>query len=182
MKNRFPASLRYYGSVMMLLMALAFGCATYAQTVTIPGTKAQFTFPSEWSYLNTEQIDKNTSAYIYYYSAQYVVDENDTTLPFMRIIVRKNYSASLFDFVFERYASSPYQSLEDYTEGIGLPSSGGMGYVGAYTNVRDEKDYQFRMVYFKEKNTVVELRLETTRGTFPLMEEEFLSILRSLKF
>jgi basic membrane protein A len=57
-----------------------------------------------------------------------------------------------------------------------------MGYVGAYTNVKDKKDYQFRMVYFKVQNTIVEFRLETTRATYPLMEKEFEAILKSLKF
>ena len=51
-----------------------------------------------------------------------------------------------------------------------------------YTHTKNHKDYQFRMVYFKEGNTAVEFRLETTRATYPQMEEEFLSILKSMKF
>ena len=80
------------------------------------------------------------------------------------------------------YGKEPYQSLTDYTEGLGLPKTGGMGYVGAYTNVKDGKDYQFRMVYFKAQNAVVEFRLETTRATYPMMEKEFIGILKSLTF
>ena len=57
-----------------------------------------------------------------------------------------------------------------------------MGYIGAYTNLSDKKDYQFRMVYFKVQNTVVEFRLETTKATYPQMEKEFESILGSLTF
>ena len=54
--------------------------------------------------------------------------------------------------------------------------------MGAYTDVQDKKDYQFRMVYFKVQNTVVEFRLETTRATYPMMEKEFIAILKSLTF
>ena len=111
-----------------------------------------------------------------------VAAKGDTTLPFLRIIVRKNYTAPIFDFVFDRYSKEPYQSLSDYTEGLGLPKTGGMGYMGAYTNVQDKKDYQFRMVYFKVQNTVVEFRLETTRATYQQMEKEFVSILKSLTY
>ena len=57
-----------------------------------------------------------------------------------------------------------------------------MGYIGAYTNLSDKRDYQFRMVYFKVQNTVVEFRLETTKATYPQMEKEFESILGSLTF
>ena len=57
-----------------------------------------------------------------------------------------------------------------------------MGYVGAYTNLTDQKDYQFRMVYFKVQNTVVEFRLESVREVFEMMDEEFVAILNSLTF
>ena len=97
-------------------------------------------------------------------------------------MVRKNYTGPIYNFVFDRYNREPYESLSDYTQGLGLPRSGGMGYVGAYTNVKDKKDYQFRMVYFKVQNTIVEFRLETTRATYAQMEKEFESILKSLKF
>ena len=72
--------------------------------------------------------------------------------------------------------------IKDYTTGLGLPKTGGMGYIGAYTNVNDKRDYQFRMVYFKVQNTIVEFRLETTKATYPQMAKEFESILGSLTF
>ncbi|MCQ2296049.1 MAG: hypothetical protein MJZ45_01445 [Bacteroidales bacterium] len=174
-------NLRSAALVLSLFAALILGSTAQAQ-VTIPGTKVMFFFPSKWSYLSTENVDKNTQAYLYYYSEKPVVVDGDTTLPSLRIIVRKSYKASVFDYVFDRYSKSPYQSLEDYTQGIGLPASGGMGYVGAYTNLTDQKDYQFRMVYFKVQNTVVEFRLESVREVFEMMDEEFVAILNSLTF
>ena len=165
----------------VFLVILAIGGSAQAQ-VAIPGTKVQYTFPSKWKYLSTEKIDANTTQYLYFYSAKAIASKGDTTLPFLRIVVRKNYTGPIYNFVFDRYNREPYESLSDYTQGLGLPRSGGMGYVGAYTNVKDKKDYQFRMVYFKVQNTIVEFRLETTRATYAQMEKEFESILKSLKF
>ena len=148
----------------------------------IPGTKVTYQFPSKWKYLSTPSVDKNTQVYLFCYKEHPVITEGDTVLPFLRIYVRKNYSQPVSDLVFERYLGQPYQSLDDYTSGLGLPSKGGMGYIGAYTNTSDKRDYQFRMVYFKEGNTAVEFRLETTRNTYPQMESEFEQILKSLTF
>lgn len=178
-KTSGTGSLRWLVAIVFIVLVL--GGMAQAQ-VSIPGTKVKFTFPSKWKYLNTEKVDANTQRYLYYYTDKVVASKGDTTLPFLRIIVRKNFTAPVFDFVFDRYSKEPYQSLSDYTEGLGLPKTGGMGYVGAYTNVQDKKDYQFRMVYFKVQNTVVEFRLETTRATYKMMEKEFISILKSLKF
>ena len=185
MKNRLSfkmssnSSLRWLMALFAIMMMLA---GTSQAQVSIPGTKVKFTFPSKWKYLNTEKVDANTQRYLYYYTDKVVAAKGDTTLPFLRIVVRKNYTGPVFDFVFDRYSKEPYQSLSDYTEGLGLPKTGGMGYVGAYTNVQDKKDYQFRMVYFKVQNTVVEFRLETTRATYKQMEKEFIAILKSLTF
>ncbi|MBR3412264.1 MAG: hypothetical protein IKG81_06215 [Bacteroidales bacterium] len=164
-----------------ILFVLMLGSYAQAQ-VSIPGTKVKFTFPSKWKYLKSEKVDANTQMYLYYYTDKVVASHGDTTLPFLRIFVRKNYTDPIYDFVFERYNKEPYQSLSDYTKGLGLPKSGGMGYIGAYTNVKDKKDYQFRMVYFQSQNTMVEFRLETTRATYSMMEKEFDAILKSLKF
>jgi len=170
---------RFFAVSVVLLAAL---CGVAEAQVAIPGTKVQYTFPSKWKYLSTEKIDANTTQFLYFYSAKTIASQGDTTLPFLRIVVRKNYTDPIYDFVFERYNHEPYQSLTDYTNGLGLPKSGGMGYIGAYTNLKDKKDYQFRMVYFKVQNTIVEFRLETTRATYPQMEKEFEAILKSLKF
>lgn len=164
----------------LMLVALC-GSVLHAQ-VGIPGTRIQYKFPSKWKYLSSQKIDANTMQYLYCYTAKTIVSKGDTALPFLRIYVRKNYTPSVYEFVFERYNKEPYQSLSDYTTGLGLPKTGGMGYIGAYTNVKDKKDYQFRMVYFKVQNTIVEFRLETTRATYAQMEKEFESILGSMKF
>lgn len=164
-----------------LMLMLLCGGVLQAQ-VAIPGTKVQYKFPTKWKYLSSQKVNANTMQYLYCYTAKPIVAKGDTALPFLRIYIRKNYTGEVFDFVFDRYNKEPYQSLSDYTQGLGLPKTGGMGYIGAYTNLKDKKDYQFRMVYFKVQNTVVEFRLETTRATYPQMEKEFEAILRSLKF
>lgn len=181
MQNHCHISYRSAAMVLGLLVALALGSTAQAQ-ITIPGTKISFFFPSKWAYLSTESVDVNTQSYLYYYSEKPVVVDGDTTLPSLRILVRKGYRQSVFDYVFDRYSRQPYQSLEDYTQGLGLPPTGGMGYVGAYTNLNDQRDYQFRMVYFKSGNTVVEFRLEAVREAFEMMDEEFVAILNSLTF
>lgn len=168
--------------LILAIVLLVASCGVAEAQVAIPGTKVQYTFPSKWKYLSTQNIDANTTQFLYFYSAKTIASQGDTTLPFLRIVVRKNYTKPIYDFVFERYNREPYQSLSDYTQGLGLPKNGGMGYIGAYTNLKDKKDYQFRMVYFKVQNTIVEFRLETTRDTYPMMEKEFEAILKSLKF
>lgn len=166
-----------------LLVAVAASLPAQAQTTQrIPGTKVSYTFPSRWKYLSTTDVDDSTQIYLFTYRERPVHADGDTTLPFLRIYVRKFYTKPLTDLVFTRYMQQPYQSLEEYLTGPGLPAKGGMGYIGAYTHTKNHKDYQFRMVYFKEGNTAVEFRLETTRATYPQMEEEFLSILKSMKF
>lgn len=177
-KQRHSIIVRLLCAVMLLV---GVGSSVQAQ-VAIPGTKVQYKFPSKWKYLSSQKVDANTMQYLYCYVAKPVVSKGDTVLPFLRIYVKKNYTKEVFDFAFERYSKEPYQSLTDYTTGLGLPKAGGLGYIGAYTNVRDKKDYQFRMVYFKAGNTIVEFRLETTRATYGMMEKEFEGVLKSLKF
>ena len=168
------------------LLVLSAGLAStglQAQTAQrIPGTKVSYTFPSQWKYLQTTDVDANTHIYLFTYKEHPVHADGDTTLPYLRIYVRKNYTKPLTDLVFDRYLQQPYQSLEDYLSGPGLPAKGGLGYIGAYTHPKNRKDYQFRMVYFKEGTTAVEFRLETTHATYPQMEEEFIQILKSLTF
>ena len=140
------------------LLLLVACCGALQAQVAIPGTRVQYTFPSKWRFLSTQKIDQNTTLYHYYYTS------------------------TIYDYVYDRYVQEPYQPLKDYTTGLGLPKTGGMGYIGAYTNVNDKRDYQFRMVYFKVQNTIVEFRLETTKATYPQMAKEFESILGSLTF
>lgn len=185
MRTKTPHSFSRLLAIVCCLLAVPAALpkgASAQSEMRIPGTKIEYTFPSRWKYLKTTDVDENTKLYLFCYKQKAVVSDGDTALPYLRIYVRKDYTKPLTDLVFERYMLQPYQSIEDYLSGPGLPAKGGMGYIGAYTHTKNRKDYQFRMVYFKEGNTAVEFRLETTRATYPQMEEEFLSILKSMKF
>lgn len=170
-------------TIKRLALALLFAAvATAAEAqIKIPGTKVSFQFPNGgWKYLHTTKVDDNTSVYLYSYNERYVIDSvGDTVLPFMRIYVHRNYQGSAYEAAYSRFLSQPFQSLDEYVDG--LPSAGGIGYLGAYTNETDGKDYEFRMIYFKERSTLLEIRLETTRDNYDDFEEEFKSILRSVK-
>lgn len=167
--------------LLALLMMVA--VAASAQHLTIPGTEVQYRLNSDdWVYVRTFEHPKGGDIYLYAYTGHTVVDlDGDTVLPFLRIYVVRDYDGDLYDLAYERYEALPYQSLKEYSKGEGLPSSGGIGYIGAYTNPSDQKDYQFYMTYFKSKRTSVEFRLETTRDTFNDMDFEFKDILNSIK-
>ncbi len=161
---------------------IAFGASTAAQ-ITIPGTHVSFELePENWRYLRTFELDDGADIYLYYYAGEVLVDlEGDTVLPFLRIYVNNEYDGDIYQLVYERYMLQPYQSAREYTHGPGLPRSGGIGYMGAYTNPAEQKDYQFMMTYFKDNGTVVEFRLETTKDTFEDMEQEFKNVLNTIK-
>ncbi len=164
-----------------MLLAL-FGTAT-AQEMKIPGTELSITLPTDnWRYLQTMKLDDGADLFIFYYSHETIIDETgDTILPFLRMYVNKGYKDDIYTLIYSRYMLQPYQSIEEYTSGPGLPKDGGLGYIGAYTNPSEQKDYQFMMTYFKNNGTIVEIRLETTKDTFHKMENEFNTILKSLK-
>lgn len=145
----------------------------------VPGTKVSYDFPrSGWKYLQTIEVDANTHVYLYSFCRQLVVDETgDTILPNLRIYVRNNYEKPIFDLVMDRYMMNPYQSIEEYTDNLPAP---GIGYKGIYQS-GDQKYYRFDMLYFKEKNTAFEFRLETTNDTYEMMEDEFVQILNTIK-
>jgi hypothetical protein len=150
---------------------------------TIPGTKVTFRLNNEdWRYLRTFELPEGGDVYLYCYTGHVLVDmEGDTVLPFLRIYVNKDYDGDLYELAYERYEAQPFQSLKEYTKGEGIPSKGGIGYIGAYTNPTDQKDYQFYMTYFQDRGTSVEFRLETTKDTFDEMDFEFKDILSSIK-
>lgn len=149
-----------------------------AQQIHIPNTNVTIDLPSnEWNYLKTIRIDDNTDIYLYIYTDQPVVDSTgDTILPFLRVYVHRNYSGSAYELAYERFLLQPFQSMQEYADG--LPSAG-IGYVGAYRSREDQKDYQFRMIYFKDKNTGVEIRMETTGDTYARFDKRFDQILRT---
>ena len=162
---------------MLLLATMA-----HAQ-LSIPGTRYTFALDSdEWRYLRTFKMDDGATTYLYCYVGEVLLDAaGDTVLPFLRIFVKDRYDDDLYQFVYERYEEQPYQSLREWTKGDGLPKSGGIGYEGMYTRIGEQTDYHFLMTYFRDKRTVVEFRLETTRETYEDMEVKFKNIISSVK-
>ena len=172
--------------ILLILTLLSFQLSAFNSAraqLTIPGTSVTFRLNNEdWRYLRTFELPEGGDVYLYCYVGQVVIDEEaDTVLPFLRIYVNRHYDGELHDLVFERYNKEPYQFLDEYSNGPGLPESGGIGYDGVYTNPSDQKDYLFYMTYFKDRNTMVEFRLETTKDTFEEMDFEFKDILSSVK-
>ena len=168
---------------LFLTLLLAAAATVASAQLTIPGTDITYRLNSEdWRYLRTFELAEGGDVYLYCYTGHVLVDmEGDTVLPFLRIYVNKDYDGDLYELAYERYEVQPFQSLKEYTKGEGIPSKGGIGYIGAYTNPTDQKDYQFYMTYFKDRGTSVEFRLETTKDTFDEMDFEFKDILSSIK-
>lgn len=166
--------------VLALLMAMA---SSAAAQITIPGTSVSFRLNGDdWRYLRTFKLEDGADIYLYYYVGHVLVDlEGDTVLPCLRIYVNEDYDGDVYELAYDRYMLQPFQSVDEYTHGPGLPKDGGIGYMGAYTNPSSQKDYQFLMTYFKSRGTAVEFRLETTKDTFEEMEFEFKDILGTLK-
>ena len=173
--------------ILTALMVVVAGIAS-AQ-LTIPGTNITYRLNGEdWRYLRTFELAEGGDVYLYCYTGHVLVDmEGDTVLPFLRIYVNnqslyeKALTAIILSKTEPKLAAEYVQSLKEYTKGEGLPSKGGIGYIGAYTNPTDQKDYQFYMTYFKDRGTSVEFRLETTKDTFEEMDFEFKDILSSIK-
>ena len=166
----------------VLVALMAFAASASAQ-ITIPGTNVSFRLNNDdWRYLRTFKLDDGADIYLYYYVGRVLVDlEGDTVLPCLRIYVNEGYEGDVYELAYDRYMLQPFQSVDEYTHGPGLPKSGGIGYMGAYTNPSNRKDYQFFMTFFKSRKAAVEFRLETTKDTFEEMEFEFRDILGTLK-
>ncbi len=163
------------------LMLLTVGGAQ-AQLI-IPGTGVSFQLDDqEWRYLRTYDVEGGAKVYLYGYLGEVLVEsEGDTALPSLRIYVRENYNGDVYQMAYDRYLQQPFQSLNEYTKGLGLPRNGGLGYEGIYTNPVDKKDYRFFMTYFKDRRTIVEFRLETSRGTWDRMKSKFSAVLSTIK-
>ncbi|MBP3764046.1 MAG: hypothetical protein J6I49_09265 [Bacteroidales bacterium] len=168
---------------LVLLTAFLLSGLVLSAQLQIPGTNVSYRLNGDdWRYLRTFEHPAGGDIYLYCYVGHVVTDmEGDTVLPFLRIYVTRDYEGDLYELAYERYMEQPYQSLNEYSKGPGLPPSGGLGYIGAYTNPADQKDYQFYMTYFYDKRTSVEFRLETTKDTFEEMDFEFKDILNSIK-
>ena len=174
--------MKRYFRIILTALLLAVPVVANAQ-IGIPGTQVTFRLNGDdWRYLRTFQLEDGADVYLYCYVGQLLLDdEGDTVFPFLRIYVHEDYEGDIYELAYERYMQQPFQSLNEYTHGAGLPKRGGLGYVGAYTNPSDQKDYQFMMTYFKDGDATVEFRLETTKDTFKEMEFEFNDILESIK-
>lgn len=159
-----------------LLLLLPLGLS--AQQIRIPGTQVTIDLPmGEWNYLKTISPDKQTDIYLYVYTDSIVVDAaGDTIFPFLRIYVKRNYKGSTFELAYDRFLLQPFQSMFEYTDGV---PADGFGYVGAYQSDNDRKEYQFRMIYFKEGNCGIEMRTETTGDTYARFDIMFENILRT---
>ena len=147
--------------------------------IRIPETSVSFDFPNGgWKYLQTNKLSNETVLYLYSYSAEDVVDSSgDTIVPFMRIYVRKNYDGTVYDLAYSRFMVQPFQSLDEK-----LHKNGVLEYLGAYTDEDDGKDYEFKMIYVKDrKNNMLEIRLESSVDTFEELEKDFDDLINSIK-
>jgi len=150
-----------------------------AQQIRIPSTRVTVDLPAgEWNYLKTLNLDKNITVYLYIYTDSVVIDASgDTILPFLRIYVQRNYRGSAYDLAYDRFLKQPFQSMNEYTDGLPV---GGIGYVGAYRSNDDSKEYQFRMIYLKDKENGIEIRMETTGDTYARFDKMFNDILQTV--
>ena len=158
----------------IFLLALAVNASAQ---IKIPETNVSFDFPEGgWKFLQTSKLSNNSVVYLYSYSAEYVIDNSgDTIIPFMRIYLRKNYDGTVYDLAYSRFMVQPFQSLDEK-----LHKNGILEYLGAYTNEDDGKDYEFKMLYIKDKNNLLEIRLETSVDTFEDFEKQFNGIINSI--
>ena len=166
---------------LLLTLGLILSSITMAQVqIRVPATRVSFEFPdNSWKFLETINVDATTTVYLYSYKGGIVVDkQGDTVLPNLRIYVRTGYKPSVYDLITERYMQQPFQSIDEYSQG--LPAEG-LGYIGGHQNTQDGKYYKFRMIYFKDNTTAFEFRITTTLDTYDLMEQEFERILKSVK-
>lgn len=168
--------MKHIRSIILVLMLTAFSLVS-AQAIKIPDTRLSFSFPNGgWKYLETKKVNNDITVYLYSYSKKVVVDKKgETVIPFMRIYVHKNYSGNIYDLAFKRYSAQPFQSLDEYA------FKDGIGYWGAYTDDKDGKDYLFQMVYFKDRTTAFEIRLEVCRDNYDDFEKDFKAILNTIK-
>lgn len=164
----------------IFLILLGAGLTSMAQ-IHIPNTNTSFEFQNNgWKYQSTLKVDNQTTVYLYAYTSEIIVDsKGDTVMPYMRILVKNKYKGSTYDLAYARFMQQPFESLNNYTDGI--PGTDGIGYVGAYTSTLDQKDYQFKMIYFKDKDNILEIRLETSYGTYDKMEKDFDNIIKTIK-
>ncbi|MBR1849944.1 MAG: hypothetical protein IJ789_01070 [Bacteroidales bacterium] len=171
--------------ILTALMFATAAVAASAQTqMEIPGTNIAFALDgTEWKFLKTIDVDKNTKVHLFSYKAELLVDaDGEETLPYLKIYVQKNYKKSVYEFVYDRYLQQPYQTIDEYSSGYGLPAKGGLGYTGIYTSPQDDKNYMFRMNCTVIANTAVEFRIETTQNNYGHLERRIADIFNTLEY
>lgn len=164
----------------ILMMAFVLFCGMAKAQIHLPESHVAFNLPSnQWRYLKTIEVDNNTKVFLYVFSGRVILDnQGDTVLPNLRIFVKKDYKPSIYELITERFMQQPFQSIDEYYDGLPAP---GLGYVGAHTSPQDGKDYAFRMIYFKDKDDkAYEFRATTTMDTYSQLEEEFKAIMESV--
>ena len=168
--------------VLAIAVALIFGVAepVFAQ-ITLPQSNFQFTLPEgKWKYLETVNVDANTHVYLYS-SLPVVSKDNDTTLPFVRVYVKNNIGKdNSVDFAMRRFMQQPFIIVDDFYDSPLLPCKDAIGYVGLYKDDDSAQRNKFYMIYFVNKSTLVEFRLETTEESFAQKQAEFEQIMKSI--
>ncbi len=176
------STLRNKLNILAIAVALFLGSAgpLFAQ-ITLPQSNFQFTLPEgKWKYLETVNVDANTHVYLYS-SVPVVSKDNDTTLPFLRVYVKNNIGKdNSVDFAMRRFMKQPFIIVDDFYESPLLPCKDAIGYVGLYKDDDSAKRNKFYMLYFVNKSTLVEFRLETTEESFAQKQAEFEQIMKSI--
>ena len=171
---------KHLKSKFFLLLLLSFAISASAQ-INLPKSHFNFDFPEGgWKYLQTTNIDKNTTIYLYSRTVCVLSKDGDTILPFLRIYVKENVdNFTAMDFALRRFLKQPFDVLEEFTASQFLPTEDAIGYVGQYKD-KSNINCQFYMIYFVYKKTLVEFRLETSADTFDKLKEEFEGILNTI--
>lgn len=164
-------------TILLLLFTICFG--TMMAQIRIPEANFAFELPKGWKYLSTTKVDAKTKVYLY--STNEIILNGDTVLPHLRVYVKQNYrNKTAMEMSLDRFMAQPYQTLEEYTEGLFLPTQDAIAYLGKNRDEEDGTENKFYTVYFIHKSSGVEFRLSTTEATFELMKEEFEIILKSV--
>ncbi len=166
----------------LALLTLIVAAITSAQAqIVIPKANFQFDFPdNHWKYLETLEIDNTTNIYLYS-GTPTITKNNDTILPFMRLYVKTDIGKkNALDFAMERFMQQPFIIVDEFNESPLLPTKSSLGYTGIYRD-KDGQRNKFYMIYFTNKGSLTELRLESSEDTFENKRAEFETILKSIK-
>lgn len=149
--------------------------------ITVPKGNFQFDFPGErWKYLETLDIDKSTTVYLYSRVKEIVSANGDTVLPFLRIYVKSDIgNKNVMDMSMERFMQQPFNVVDEFSTSEYFKAKDAIGYIGV-VKYNDTPDGQFYMIYFTNKGVLVEFRLETEKSTFATMKAEFEEILNTI--